>query len=60
MTQPLTVKSIRTAAGLSQAAFAAKYHIPKRTIENWESGANRCPEYTLRLLAMAEGLIPAP
>lgn len=45
------MKRIRAASGLSQAAFAKAYGIPRRTIENWESGSNTAPEYVLKLLA---------
>ena len=42
--------AIRRRSGLSQAKFADKYGIPKRSIENWESGQRECPEYVLSLL----------
>ena len=35
---------------LSQAKAAAKYHIPRRTWENWEAGDRIPPEYILYLL----------
>lgn len=46
----MTISEIRSASGLSRSAFARKYAIPIRTLENWESGTNVCPEYTRRLL----------
>lgn len=52
----LTVKAIRAATGLSQAAFAQCFCIPRRTVENWESGTNTCPVYVRLLLAQAVGL----
>ena len=52
----LTVKAIRAATGLSQAAFAQRFCIPRRTVENWESGTNTCPVYVRFLLAQAVGL----
>lgn len=52
----LTVKAIRAATGLSQAAFAQRFCIPRRTVENWESGASACPDYLRLLLAQAVGL----
>lgn len=52
-----TPKEIVAASGLSQAAFAERYCIPKRTIENWCSGARECPLYTRLLLQRAEGLL---
>lgn len=45
------VKSIRAYTGLSQQGFSKKYSIPKRTIENWESGKTIPPEYVVELLA---------
>lgn len=45
-----TIKEIREYSGLSQAGFAAKYDIPKRSIENWEGGKRECPLYVTKLL----------
>ena len=47
----MTIKEIRTAAGLTQAAMAARFGIPKRTIENWEGGKREPPEYVVRMIA---------
>lgn len=44
------IKDIRKMTGLSQAKFAARYEIPKRTIENWETGKTEPPEYVYKLL----------
>lgn len=44
------IKEIRKLTGLSQAKFAEKYHISKRTLENWEEGINDAPTYVLELL----------
>lgn len=52
-----TPKEIVAASGLSQAAFAERYYIPRRTVENWCSGVNECPLYTRLLLQRAEGLL---
>lgn len=51
------VRAIVTASSLSQAAFAERYCIPRRTVENWCSGARECPLYTRLLLQRAEGLL---
>lgn len=56
----LAIKDIRAASGLSQAAFAVRYCIPRRTVENWESGASSCPDYLRLLLAQATGLYRRP
>lgn len=49
----MTIKELRAMTGLSQAAFAAKYNIPKRSIENWESGSRTPPPYLSELLEKA-------
>ena len=43
--------------GLSQARFAERYCIPKRTVENWCSGINFPPDYVRLLLARDMGLL---
>lgn len=52
-----TPKEIVAASGLSQAAFAERYCIPKRTVEDWCRGLMKCPLYTRLLLQRAEGLL---
>ena len=47
------IKSIRSFSGLSQKAFSEKYHIPKRSIEDWETGKRHAPAYIYTLLAFA-------
>lgn len=49
----MTVKEIRSLTGLSQARFAEKYGIPKRTLEKWEQGENNPPTYLVKLLERA-------
>lgn len=46
----MTIKEIRDLTGLSQAKFAEKYNIPKRTIESWESEIRKCSDYVVELL----------
>lgn len=56
----MTIKKLREAAKMTQKQFADYFFIPKRTIENWEGGANSCPEYLKRLIEyklIKEGLI---
>lgn len=55
-TAHLTIRDIRAHTGLSQAAFAVRYCIPRRTVENWESGDRQCADYVRLLLAEAAGL----
>lgn len=49
----MNVKEMRELLGLSQAAFAKKYGIPKRSIENWESGERKPAKYLINLLERA-------
>lgn len=45
------VKQIRTMSGLSRNEFAAKYHIPIRTLEKWERSEITPAEYLIEWLA---------
>ena len=45
-----TVREARVYAGLTQAKMSELLGIPKRTIENWETGSRKCPEWTERLV----------
>ena len=56
----LTIRDIRAHTGLSQAAFAVRYCIPRRTVENWESGDRQCADYVRLLLAEAVGVYVRP
>lgn len=43
-------KKARTAAKLTQQQMSDIFKIPKRTIENWESGQRTPPEYVKMLV----------
>ena len=49
----LNIKSIRSVAQLTQADFAKKYGVSKRSVESWEGERRRPPEYLVSLLAYA-------
>jgi putative transcriptional regulator len=46
----VTIKELRSLTGLTQAKFAEKYEIPRRTIEDWERDLHLPPEYVVKLL----------
>ena len=46
----MTIKEIRKLSGMTRAAFAREYNIPLRSIENWEAGVRKCPDYVIQLL----------
>lgn len=56
----LTIRDIRQHTGLSQAAFATRYCVPTRTLEDWERGVRSCPDYLRLLLAQAVGAYQRP
>lgn len=45
-----TINEIRDYSGLSRADFSRVYGIPTRTLQDWEAGKRKCPEYLLELL----------
>ena len=46
----MDIREMRTRLGDTQSEFAARYNIPFRTVQNWETGLRRPPEYILDLL----------
>ena len=45
------IRKIREQTGLSRKDFSIHIGIPLRTIEDWEAGRRRPPEYIPRLIA---------
>ena len=45
------LKTLREQTGLSRKDFSIHMGIPLRTIEDWEAGRRRPPEYIPRLIA---------
>lgn len=46
----MNLKEARMCAGLTQAEMSERFEIPKRTIENWETGQRKCPVYVEKLI----------
>lgn len=44
------IKAIRAKTGLSQAKFSETYHIPRRTLQDWEREVRTPPDYMIELL----------
>lgn len=55
-----TVREIVAAVGMSQAAFAERWCIPRRTVEDWCRGVAKCPLYTRLLIQQRLGLFTPP
>lgn len=51
----MSIADIRKISGLTQAAFAERFCVPRRTFETWEYRGS-CPVYTRLLLADALGI----
>lgn len=51
-----SVKEIRAKTGLSQIKFCERFCIPRRTLEDWERGISKCPDYTRLMLVQLVGL----
>lgn len=46
----MNIREMRTRLGDTQSEFAARYNIPFRTVQNWETGKRTPPEYIISLL----------
>lgn len=51
----LSVADIRAHTGLTQAAFATRFCIPLRTVQNWEL-RDGCPPYVRLMMATLSGM----
>lgn len=45
-----TIKEAREAKGITRAELARWLGIPKRTLENWDTGVNEPPEWAKKLI----------
>ena len=45
------IKELRKSTGMNRKEFCDYFHIPYRTVTEWERGTRRAPDYVLRLLA---------
>ena len=46
----MNIREMRTQLGDTQSQFAQRYRIPFRTVQNWEAGTRKPPEYMVKLL----------
>lgn len=44
------IKTIRERYNLSRKQFTEMFNIPYRTLQDWELGNRKCPEYLLSLI----------
>ena len=53
----ITLKDIIKRASLTQAAFATKFCVPIRTVEDWCSGKNKCRDYDRLMFCKLLGIL---
>ena len=56
----MKIKQLRVSSKMTQKQFSEYLNIPKRTIEDWENGRRKSPEYVVELIEYKlknEGLI---
>lgn len=46
----MTIKELRARTGMTQQRFADYFKISKRSVESWEGGKRKCPEYLVELI----------
>ena len=46
----MNIREMRTLLGETQSEFAERYNIPFRTVQNWETGVRKPPEYIMDML----------
>lgn len=44
------LKEVRAKTGFTQKEFSEYFGMSKRTVEDWERGARKIPDYVLRLI----------
>ncbi len=50
-TQMKTLKDLRKMKGMNRREFSEYMGIPLRTMEEWEAGRRKMPDYVLRLIS---------
>lgn len=53
----MSVRDIILASGLTQSAFAVKFCIPLRTVEDWATQKRTCADYIRLMFAKSLGLL---
>lgn len=54
----MTIRDMISQVGMTQAAFADRFMVPLRTVQNWAIGQRECPAYVKVMMADFLGLLP--
>jgi putative transcriptional regulator len=46
----MTILELRQKTGLSQSKFAKRFHLNVRTVQTWEQGTRKTPDYVIWLI----------
>lgn len=46
----MTIREMRILTGLSQQKFGDSLGVPLRTVQSWEAGERKCPDYVIKLI----------
>ena len=46
----MTFKEIKDLSGMKLTEFSKYFEIPYRTVQNWEAGSSKAPDYLLKLM----------
>lgn len=46
----MTILELRKKTGLSQSKFAKRFHLNVRTVQTWEQGTRKTPDYVIWLI----------
>ena len=46
----MTILELRQKTGLSQSQFAKRFHLNVRTVQTWEQGTRKTPDYVIWLI----------
>ena len=58
----MTILELRQKTGLSQSQFAKRFHLNVRTVQTWEQGTCKTPDYVIWLITKVielEGIVNA-
>lgn len=47
----MNIKELREKSGMNLTEFSKYFNIPYRTVQNWELGSRKCPDYLIELMA---------
>lgn len=50
MSEQIELRKIREKTGMNRREFSEYFGIPYRTVQDWEAGKRKMPEYLLRLM----------